>query len=193
MKKRRFDEEFTAQSPWLDLVNSQHWDGFGQLTDHLSDPTWIGGFLDYWQVRPGELPGRGARTELIVLRDLLRRLTERVARRRRLSRRDLDALNRHLRAPAYLQVRSAEKNVRTELEPVRRNWRWIKSRIAASFVDSWLKQADRIKICGNPECRWAFVDATKSNIRRWCKDRRCGNRERVRRARARDRAGSATR
>jgi len=43
----------------------------------------------------------------------------------------------------------------------------------------------RVKICRNADCRWVFYDTTKARSRRWCSDKVCGNRDRVRRARAR--------
>lgn len=190
MREKRCDEEFTPQSPWLDLVNSQQWDGFGRLTDHLLEASWAARFLRYWKVHPEELARATPRAQLAELRDLLRQSTEKIASGKSLSRRNLHTLNAFLNAPSYLQLVTKGKQIRTEVRPVRRNWKWIKSQIAASFVDSLQGQSDRIKICRNPQCRWAFVDATKSNIRRWCNDRRCGNRDRVRRARARHEANT---
>lgn len=185
MGTRSYDEEFTPQSPWLDLVNSEQWDGFGNLTDHLRDPDWVTRFLEYWKVDPDELGGGSPRARLTKLRDLLRRSTEKLATGRSLTSQDLEALNEFLDAPGYLQLVTERGNIRTELQPVRRNWKWIRSRIAASFAESVQVHSDRIKVCANELCRWAFVDATRSNIRKWCRDRRCGNRDRVRRARAR--------
>lgn len=185
MSKRQLDQEFTPQSAWLDLINSQMWDGFGRLTDHLRNPGWVAGFLQYWNTRPEELGRKSARAELSELRDELRRSVEKVAAGRSLTRRDLHALNAFLRAPSYLQIVREGKDMRLERKPVRLNWRWVRSQIAASFVDSLQRGSSRIKTCDNPQCRWAFVDTTRGNIRRWCRDRRCGNRFRVRRARAR--------
>ena len=185
MGNRRLDEEFTPQSAWLDLVNSQQWDGFGRLTDHLLEVSWVARFLKYWKSHPEELARTTPRAELAKLRSLLRQSSEKIASGKTLGRRNLHALNTFLHAPSYLQLVTRGKQIRTELRPVRRNWTWIRSQIAASFVDSFLDQPNRIKVCGNPQCRWAFLDTTKSNIRRWCHDRRCGNRDRVRRSRAR--------
>lgn len=94
------------------------------------------------------------------------------------------ALNLHLRVPAYTRVIAERGVLRCELEPVRLDWRWIRAQIAASFVQAVGTECNKIKVCSNVQCRWAFVDRTKGNVRRWCKDRRCGNRARVRRARA---------
>lgn len=193
MRNGRFDEEFTPQSPWLDLVNSEHWDGFGRLTDHLLDARWVARFLRYWETAPGRLHGKAPRARLLELRKLLRRATETIASGGELERRDLRALNAVLKAPGYLRLVPRGREIRVERKPVRRDWAWVRSQIAESFVSSFLDEPGRIKVCGNPLCRWAFLDATKSNIRRWCRDRRCGNRDRVRRARARHRSVRRTR
>lgn len=185
MRKRRFDSEFTPQSSWLDLVNSQQWDGFGRLTDHLLEPRWVARFLRYWKFHPEKLVRATPGAELAELRNLLRESTEKIASGESVRRRDLRNFNSFLKAPSYLQLVTRGKQICTQLTPLRLDWTWIKSQVAASFVDSFQGQPNRIKICGNPACRWAFFDTTKGNIRRWCKDSRCGNRDRVRRARAR--------
>jgi hypothetical protein len=120
-------------------------------------------------------------------------MTEKVAGRAPLGGREIRALNALLKAPSCLQLLPQGKLLRTELRPLCANWAWIRSQIAASFVDALLRNPNRIKTCRNAECRWAFYDVTKGNIRGWCNDRRCGNRERVRRSRAaaRGRSGDA--
>ena len=185
MKTQPFDEEFAPQLPWLDLVNSQQWDGFGRLTDHLLDPAWVAAFLGYWGFRPEELGRARPIAQMAGLRDLLRHTTEKMASGKSPGRGELRTLNTFLKAPGYLQLVTRKGQILGELKAVSRNWAWIRSQIARSFVDSFLDQPARLKICGNPLCRWAFLDQTKSNNRRWCNDRRCGNRDRVRRSRAR--------
>ncbi|MCI0415591.1 CGNR zinc finger domain-containing protein [bacterium] len=187
MSKQRFDAGFTPQSSWLDLVNSQQWDGFGRLTDHLLEPRWVARFLRYWKL-PEKLILTNPIVELAQLRNFLRRSIEKIASGESLSRQDLWTFNAFLNAPGYLKLVAKGKRIRTELRPLRLDWTWIKSQVAASFVDSFQQQRNRIKICENTGCRWAFFDKTKGNIRRWCKDTRCGNRDRVRRARARHRS-----
>jgi hypothetical protein len=34
--------------PWMDLVNSEEWDTFGKLTDHMSNPGWLRYFQKQW-------------------------------------------------------------------------------------------------------------------------------------------------
>jgi len=54
---------------------------------------------------------------------------------------------------------------------------------------------DRLKLCGNPDCRWAFYDRSHSRRGAWCDMATCGNRLKNRSLRARraSAAGSAAR
>jgi len=53
------------------------------------------------------------------------------------------------------------------------------------------KDLSRTKRCAGLECGWLFFDTTKNKRRRWCEMRVCGNRAKVRAARARRRRTSA--
>jgi predicted RNA-binding Zn ribbon-like protein len=44
---------------------------------------------------------------------------------------------------------------------------------------------DRLKLCGNPDCRWAFYDRSHSRRGAWCDMASCGNRLKNRSLRAR--------
>ena len=180
---RPLDSQFTAQSPWLDLVNSRMSDGFDRWTDQLHDARWVASFLKYWGTDARGLSRSSAVAQLAGLRGLLRRLTEKTALGTRLGPVDVQHLNRYLSEPSRPSVEAIGATLTVVSRPVRPGWRWVRARVALSFVEDVQRRPERIKTCGNPECRWAFVDATKGNIRRWCRDQRCGNRLRVRRAR----------
>ena len=45
----------------------------------------------------------------------------------------------------------------------------------------------RLKLCGNPECRWAFFDRSRNQQGNWCSMAVCGNRLKNRELRARRR------
>jgi predicted RNA-binding Zn ribbon-like protein len=47
---------------------------------------------------------------------------------------------------------------------------------------------DRLKACRNPGCRWAFYDASKNGMGRWCNMQVCGARHKMRRYRERKRS-----
>jgi predicted RNA-binding Zn ribbon-like protein len=44
---------------------------------------------------------------------------------------------------------------------------------------------DRLKLCGNPDCRWAYYDRSHSRRGAWCDMASCGNRLKNRNLRAR--------
>jgi predicted RNA-binding Zn ribbon-like protein len=46
----------------------------------------------------------------------------------------------------------------------------------------------RLKACADPTCRWAFYDSSRSHRRAWCSMEVCGNRNKVRAYRRRQRA-----
>jgi hypothetical protein len=52
-------------------------------------------------------------------------------------------------------------------------------------------ERERIRTCGNPGCRWLFVDRSPKGNRVWCEAAVCGNRMRVGRHRLRREAGNA--
>lgn len=38
---------------------------------------------------------------------------------------------------------------------------------------------DRIRVCAAPDCRWAFIDASRRGDKRWCSTAVCGNRSKT--------------
>jgi predicted RNA-binding Zn ribbon-like protein len=49
----------------------------------------------------------------------------------------------------------------------------------------------RLKLCANPLCRWAYYDESRNRSRRWCDSAECGNVMKVRAFRARQQASDA--
>lgn len=49
----------------------------------------------------------------------------------------------------------------------------------------------RVRECGSATCEWLFIDQSRNHTRRWCDMNDCGNRAKVRRFRARQRAPKA--
>jgi predicted RNA-binding Zn ribbon-like protein len=50
---------------------------------------------------------------------------------------------------------------------------------------------DRLRLCANPGCRWAFYDRSHSRRGQWCDMTTCGNRIKNRNLRARQRAAAS--
>jgi predicted RNA-binding Zn ribbon-like protein len=186
---------FGKEYAWLDLANSLEWNGYGKLTDHLQDPSWANHIVKHWNLaspRPGPVPV----AQLVALRTLLRRMAEKLTTgdaREAIDERDLNALNSYLKVPVRVKLFQRQNGVHSEFVPLRGGWPWILSRIAASFAEMLaLNRLDRLKYCPNEGCKWIFYDRTKANTRRWCNDRTCGNRDRVRRSRSRGKKTART-
>jgi predicted RNA-binding Zn ribbon-like protein len=178
------DRGFGASTPWLDLVNSELYDGFGNFTECLEDSRWVRSFLRYWKLQiPVESPA--ALKALRELRTLLRSLVETDSRKGSLSSGDIARLNSWLKIPVFPELVESQSGFKMELQSAQVGWRSEVAAIARSFADSLIHERKRhLKICANNDCRWIFIDGTKGNVRRWCNDATCGNRDRVRRSRA---------
>ncbi len=186
-------EGFGLRSAALDVINSEHWDGFGRRTDHLDDPAWRAAFLARWgwadMARTGAIP----RPDVARLRALLRRIVDVVAAGQGVGDDDTVALDGWLASPARRHLARDAQGYTLEWVPLEAGWSWIMAEIAASLVGMLAPQRRRrLKVCPNPGCRWAFYDETNGNTRRWCNDRACGNRDKVRRFRARRTGVSAS-
>ena len=193
--KQRVDnyaaEGFGKEYAWLDLANSLEWNGYGKLTDHLQDPSWAGYIVKHWNLA-STLPRSVPLARLIALRALLRRMAAKLIAGEALDEGDLNALNSYLNVPVRVKLFQHQNGVHSEIVPLRPGWPWILSRIADSFAEMVaMNRPGRLKYCPNEGCKWIFYDRTKANTRRWCNDRTCGNRDRVRRARQRDRKARA--
>jgi len=174
---------FGAASPWVDLANSEMWDGYGRLSDFLDDPQWIQDFLAFWHFRVPP-PGAAEIRELRELRRFLRSLVEKTSGGKAIDADDVQALNAWLKVPVFRQLVERQNGLQLECDAAQIGWPAALARIAASLAESLAQEPhDRLKLCANPGCLWVFVDRTKGNVRCWCSNT-CGNRDRVRRSRA---------
>src|SRR5262245_55963934 len=145
------------ETPCLELVNSEVWYGLGPLEDLLEKPGWLDAFLSRWALAPTAGPTQRQLTELVHLRALLRRMIETLAAGQPPAEVDLAQLNAFLASrPVSRRVARTAAGYDMELVPMRRDWRWVLSEIAASFGELLSTgERARIKVCPNPECRWA--------------------------------------
>jgi predicted RNA-binding Zn ribbon-like protein len=60
---------------------------------------------------------------------------------------------------------------------------WKLAQSASDLLVS--EDAKQVKGCGDPSCRWLFLDLSKNHTRRWCDMKTCGNRMKARRHQAR--------
>ena len=172
-------------APWMDLVNSEEWDTYGRRTDWLDDPSWLPFFVKHWHfTAPPGKPFPAARFR--ELRAALRQSCQALVAGQNISPDAVRTLNRALSVAGKHQLLQHQNGLRVEFVELTEGWNWILGQTALSFALLLTHQdTGRVKICQNEDCRWVFYDTTKARTRRWCNDRVCGNRDRVRRARAR--------
>jgi predicted RNA-binding Zn ribbon-like protein len=172
----------------LDLINSQLFDGFGGTEDRLDDDSWLDQFLDRWGAKERRPSRTAKRTALRGLRELLRRVVEAHAYNGRIGATDLAALNRVLAEPKLRRrLTVAEDGYALWLEPIDDRWVAFLAEIAASLAELLTRDPERLRVCENDLCRWAYFDESKNRSRRWCSSSVCGNVMRGRRFRERKR------
>lgn len=64
--------------------------------------------------------------------------------------------------------------------PVGAMGRLVATLYAAMRDEGW----ERLKLCGDDGCRWAYYDRSRNRSSRWCSMESCGNRAKARRFRA---------
>ena len=178
---------FGGSASWLDLVNSELWDGYGNFTDMLEDRAWIDGFMKYWDFRV-PTGDRFRSHKFKTLREQIRRLVrDKLIRASKWDVKQLEHLNDWLKVTSIARIGEDQNGLRFATESASEfgGWPVIMANLTSAFVDSLMAhEHDRLKICRNEDCRWVFIDVTKGNVRRWCSNATCGNRARVRKARA---------
>jgi predicted RNA-binding Zn ribbon-like protein len=100
---------------------------------------------------------------------------------------DIDALNRELNV-AYGRIKlcAGEANFVWQWRDVKTSLGQILWRVADSAAEMLTTDdLSRLRECPGEDCRWLFLDTSKSNRRQWCDMQTCGNLAKVRRYRER--------
>jgi len=190
--------ELVAGDPVLDLVNTLDWRfRLGEPEELLQR---VGDFLRFCE-QCGLLTARQARN--------LQRTTKGSAGERVLAAcRELREAAAEIfysaldgRSPATASLKTVDRMVKAARAHQRLGWNksrlmwdweetesspempvWKLSLSSAGLMVSDVMQ--RVRACGNPECRWLFLDTSKNHTRRWCDMKICGNRMKARRFKA---------
>jgi len=180
---------------YLDFINSEFRDFRGRwVRDDLLQPGWLDQFLVKWGLKVDTPPDAAVFTTLISLRTLLRSLTEAVVEGKFADHHQA-ALNAVLlKMTLNHRLAKDREEYRLEMVPLRQDWDWVQTEIAASFAHL-LADHDpkRLKICANTNCRWVFYDESKSRTRLYCTPDKCANLLKAYRYRARHKAERSAR
>ncbi|HEX6902542.1 MAG TPA: ABATE domain-containing protein [Thermoanaerobaculia bacterium] len=189
--------------PSLDLVNTVTWTGNGLVNERLTDYE----RLTRWAEEAGLVPkaearrlrrAAAARPEAAReaydaarwLRWVLQRLYTSLATDEPAGS-SWDEFN-ELLSEALRRLRLAP--VRQGLQAADWSWRgqeesldsvlWPILWSAAALLTS--EEAERIRVCGAPDCGWVYVDRSRNGLRRWCEMETCGTQEKSRRRRQKE-------
>lgn len=150
--------------------------------DHLGDPRDARAYLvDHAVAVPDDLPDADALARLSRVRELVRRLAG-----------DRDAAGRPTAAPDDDEVAALVRGIGFELDadglrPLRAGWAGFVDGLLPAFLELRRSDPPPLRLCGNPRCRFAFLDRSRNRSRIWCESAACGNRIRVGRHRRRAR------
>jgi predicted RNA-binding Zn ribbon-like protein len=155
-------------------------------TDSIAD---AGGLRDWIEAQTGEyLPEIDFRdlSRVLALRESLRALL-RANNGGEAGGRELGPLRAAAERSRYRPAFSAAGEL--TLEPARADLTGFEARLLLAIErlqshGAWL----RLKACPDETCQWAFYDATRNRSRTWCSMEECGNREKTRRYRTRNKA-----
>jgi predicted RNA-binding Zn ribbon-like protein len=188
--------KYIGGDPALDLVNTADWTADGPRAERLPDYA----RLLEWAQGAGIVAGpavvklrREARRRPAAARDalaaahdaraILQRTLSRRARGAPFYLRELAAFNALLgdvvarleltpsASSTVLGFRELGERLESPLWPVV----WSAARLLTS------DEADRIRVCGGPDCGWMYVDRSRNGLRRWCEMETCGTRAKNRR------------
>ncbi|PYI53935.1 CGNR zinc finger domain-containing protein [Paenibacillus flagellatus] len=180
---------------WDDFINSEwrDWRGSGRTEDRLDRPDWLERLLAEHGFDPARPPTEGDIAELKRLRAVLLGIVRRLAAGEVPDAADLGRLNAVMAGGPVVRSVGAADDGRYELRlsPAARDWPQLAAEIAASLVRTMAEgEPSRFRICDNPDCRWVYYDDTRNRSKKYCDDKMCGNLMKVRRFRARKKAGS---
>ena len=183
----------------LDFTNTSSGRGFLSHQEHLRDFDTIMQWVEHTRVMaPSDCAyvrttvakrpklGRAVFKQVLKIRELIWTIGTALAEQRPVS----EKLRASLTAAHAESLRFAEMKMRDGAYI----WTWdphrdVQGAILGPITLSALtllmeKELSRTKRCAGMECGWLFFDTTKNSRRRWCEMRVCGNRAKVRAARA---------
>lgn len=189
-----------AEELCLDFANTRYWRGSTAPTDDLPGlealaawceakealPKEKGAALRRWAEQHGA-DAAGLYAEALGLREVIYRLFHAASDKQPPGAADLARLNRAL----------AEAEARHDLAPAGDGLGWridgavtgavtLLTPVLWSAADLLVsRRLARVRYCANPQCRWLFLDDSKSGNRRWCTMSACGNRAKAHRHYAR--------
>ena len=151
-------------------------------TEELQDPNTLGAWLvAKGLMRPGEPVDEGDLKHALAVREAMRAVIGGNSGRK-VYPVEVATLNEAAGASGLRMRFGRDGKPRLEPEaagPVGAMGRLVASLYSAMQDDDW----NKLKLCSDDGCRWAFFDRSKNHSSRWCTMETCGNRAKARRFR----------
>jgi predicted RNA-binding Zn ribbon-like protein len=128
-------------------------------------------------------PAKDTLADAVDLREALYRLFAAVSSDTKPNAADLATLNTALaRAPARSRLQCDDGRFVWQIDRATRDLPALLAPVLWSAADLLAgPRRSRVRLCANPECRFAFLDDSKAGNRRWCAMSACGNRAKAHR------------
>jgi predicted RNA-binding Zn ribbon-like protein len=154
-------------------------------SDELADADKLQAWLrDRNLASPGTRLPRTGLHSVLQFRQALRDYLQCDGAQRQTNRKVADALNRAMR-PFALTVEATRSGM--ALKSAEQSAAGLSHLVAELYNAETRNQLARLKMCASDECRRVFFDRSKPASRRWCQSTLCGNRNKTRAYRERQR------
>jgi len=150
----------------LDFINSQ-FESEAVTGAPLMEQAWLHRFCHKWGLAE---PKKNIEATLVQIRATLYQAVREYSRTNVIAAEKLSGLNEYLKSVLFYNVIASNDAKYRVLEvPQGSDNALFLYRIVMSFADLVSNyEANRLKICENPDCGWVFFDESKSRTRRWC-------------------------
>jgi predicted RNA-binding Zn ribbon-like protein len=180
----------------LDFVNTVSWRGrenfrdyFETYSDLLVWSRYVGILTDkdFKKLQQNAKRHQNETTKVfnraVRLRETLYAIFSSKAAGRSLKKDNLSTFNRYLSKSMCLsQIIQTEKGLEWNTDGDKDSLDWMLNPIIRSAVELLVSvEIGKVKICGDIECGWIFLDSSRNQSRRWCDMKDCGNRAKARR------------
>lgn len=180
----------------LDFINSVGWRGgenskdfFETYDDLLIWSRYVGILSDEdikkLQQRARKHPNDAANTmnRAFRLREAMYSLFLSRAAEAALPEEDLSTFNSFLsQSMCHSQLIQTDRGLEWNTDGDKKSLDWMLNPVIRSAVELLVSsEIGKVKICGDIECGWIFMDSSKNQSRRWCDMKDCGNRAKARR------------
>ena len=169
-----------AQPLFIEFVNTLHWDE-GAPIELIGDQAGLSNWLSEHSLP--DIVQEASLTELWSFREHARAITQALVAGQPVPEADVEALKHALAEPRGRLVLVDHHDGRPGLafQVPDDDASVVTFRIALSLANFLaIGERQRLKLCANPGCGFAFLDTSTNRTRRWCYMQYCGNRLKAR-------------